>query len=123
MEWEEVKVFDHPSQMEKISDKSFDEIRARIIANKIGTAIFKTPSDFIYFVSNPSMKLVNELSKHGKINIIYSQWEGYLKDKHKQYFTDNINALKKRAILFIIQFIPEETLADILTHHSNKKLN
>ena len=68
MEWEEVKVFDHPSQMEKISDKSFDEFRARIIANKIGTAIFKTPSNFIYFVRNPSLKLINELRKHGKLN-------------------------------------------------------
>jgi len=95
MEWEEIKVFDHPSQMIKISDKSFDEFRARIIANKIGTAVFKTPSEFIYFVRNPSMKLVNELRKHGKINIIYSQWEGYLKEEYKQYFTDNINALKQ----------------------------
>ncbi len=95
MEWEEIKVFDHPIQMEKISDKSFDEFRTRIIANKIGTTVFKTPSDFIYFVRNPSIKLVNELRKHGKINIIYSQWEGYLKDEYKQYFTDNINALKE----------------------------
>jgi ribonuclease J len=95
MEWEEIKVFDHPSQMEKISNKVFDEFRARIIANKVGTKVFKTPSDSIYFVRNPSIKLVNELRKHGKINIIYSQWEGYLKDEYKQYFTDNINALKQ----------------------------
>jgi ribonuclease J len=95
MEWEEVKVFKHPSQMEKISDKSFDEFRLRILANKIGTDVFKRPSDFIYFVRNPNMKLVDQLRKHGKINIIYSQWEGYLKNEYKQYFTDNINALKQ----------------------------
>jgi ribonuclease J len=95
MEWEEVKVYNKPSQMEKIIDKSFDEFRAKIIANSVGASVFKSPSDFIYFVRNPSMPLVNELRKHGKINIIYSQWEGYLKDEYKQYFTDNINALKK----------------------------
>lgn len=94
MEWEEVKVFDHPGQMERIADKSFDEFRAKIKTNRVGTSVFKIPSDFIYFVRNPSMKLVNELKKHGKINIIYSQWEGYLKAEHKQYFTDNVNALR-----------------------------
>lgn len=95
MEWEEIKVYNKPSQMEKIADKAFDEFRAKIKANTVGSSVFKTPSDFIYFVRNPSMQLVNELRKHGKINIIYSQWEGYLKEEYQQYFTDNINALKQ----------------------------
>ncbi|NEW78059.1 MAG: hypothetical protein GZ086_01255 [Gelidibacter sp.] len=95
MDWGEIKVFEHPSQMERIAEKSFDDFRARIKVNSVGNAVFNVPSDFIYFVRNPSMKLVNELRKHGKINIIYSQWEGYLKEEHKQYFTDNINALKQ----------------------------
>ena len=30
----------------------------------------------------------------GTINIIYSQWEGYLKEEHKTFCTDNINTLK-----------------------------
>jgi ribonuclease J len=94
MDWEEIKVFDHPSQMEKISDSSFADFRTRVLANKVGAEVFSTPSDFVYFVRNPSVKLINALRKHGKINVIYSQWEGYLKDDHKQYFTDNINALK-----------------------------
>jgi ribonuclease J len=94
MEWEEIKVYIKPSQMEKIADKTFDEFRAKIKANTVAASVFKTPSDFIYFVRNPSMQLVNALRKHGKINIIYSQWEGYLKEEYKQYFTDNINALK-----------------------------
>jgi ribonuclease J len=95
MEWEEVKVYNKPNQMEKIIDNSFDEFRAKIIANSVGTSVFKSPSKFIYFVRNPSIQLVNTLRKHGKINVIYSQWEGYLKEEYQQYFTDNINALKQ----------------------------
>jgi len=95
MEWKEVKVYNKPSQMEKITDKTFDVFRAKIKSNTVGASVFKTPSDFIYFVRNPSMPLINELRKHGEINVIYSQWEGYLKEEYQQYFTDNINALKK----------------------------
>ncbi|CAG5087727.1 MBL fold metallo-hydrolase [Parvicella tangerina] len=95
MEWDEVKVYNKPSQMEKITDKTFDEFRAKIKTNSVGASVFQSPSDFIYFVRNPSMQLVNALRKHGKINVIYSQWEGYLKEEYQQYFTDNINALKQ----------------------------
>ncbi|HXH98931.1 MAG TPA: MBL fold metallo-hydrolase [Sphingobacteriaceae bacterium] len=94
MDWEEIKVFEHPSQMERITENRFDDFRARVIANGVDSLVFKTPSDLIYFVRNPSVKLIDSLRKHGKINIIYSQWEGYLKEEHKQYFTDNINSLK-----------------------------
>lgn len=94
MDWDEVKVYNKPSQMEKIVDKSFDEFRAKIKTNSVGTSVFKSPSDFIYFVRNPSMQLVNALRKHGKINVIYSQWEGYLKKEYEQWFTKNINALR-----------------------------
>jgi len=95
MEWEEVRVFDCNKQMEKIEDKSFERFRSKIKANTIGDAVFKAPAGYIHFVRNPNIELINTLRKRGKINIIYSQWEGYLKEEYKQYFTDNINALKK----------------------------
>ncbi|SDN00303.1 ribonuclease J [Daejeonella rubra] len=116
MEWEEIRVFDHPGQMERITEKSFDEFRARIQTNRIGPDIFKKPSDFIYFVRNPNMKLVDKLRKYGKINIIYSQWEGYLKEDHKQYFTDNINALKvdKDIVYHSIHTSGHATIPDLM---------
>lgn len=94
IEWKEIKVFDHPSQLEKIKDKSFDEFRNRIKEQRIGDAVFQNPSNFVYFVRCPNEKLVNKLRTKGTINIIYSQWEGYLKEEHKTYCTDNINTLK-----------------------------
>ncbi|HEX5150040.1 MAG TPA: MBL fold metallo-hydrolase [Parafilimonas sp.] len=95
IEWKEIMVFNLEHHMKKIPDKQFDNFRARIVKNKIGATIFKTPSDFVYFTRDPNINLINKLRKHGKINIIYSQWEGYLKEEYKQHFTDNINALKE----------------------------
>ena len=95
IEWEEIKVFDHPGQLDKIKDKSFDEFRKRIKQQRSGNSVFNNPSDFVYFVRCPNDKLVNKLRSKGTINIIYSQWEGYLLEEHKNYCTDYINTLKK----------------------------
>lgn len=94
IEWKEIKVFDHPKQLEKINDNQFDDFRKRINEQRTGNAVFQTPSDFVYFVRCPNEKLVNKLRSKGTINIIYSQWEGYLKEEHKNFCTDNINTLK-----------------------------
>jgi ribonuclease J len=94
IEWEEIKVYDHPSQLEKIKNKSFDEFFNRIKKQRAGNSVFESPSNFVYFVRCPNEKLVNKLRTKGAINIIYSQWEGYLLEEHKNYCTDNINALK-----------------------------
>ena len=94
IEWREIKVFNHPGQLDKIKDKSFDEFRNRVKDQRIGNAIFQSPADFVYFVRCPNEKLINKLRMKGTINIIYSQWEGYLKEEHKTYCTDYINTLK-----------------------------
>ena len=95
IEWAEIKVYDHPSQLEKIKDKSFDDFRNRIKPQRVGNAIFGNPSDYVYFVRCPNEKLINKLRSKGIINIIYSQWEGYLLEEHKNFCTDNLNSLKK----------------------------
>ena len=95
IEWEEIKVYDHPSQLEKVKDKSFDDFRNRIKPQRVGNSVFSNPSDYVYFVRCPNEKLIDKLRSKGTINIIYSQWEGYLKEEHKNFCTDNLNALKK----------------------------
>jgi ribonuclease J len=94
IEWKEIKVFEHPAQLEKIKGKQFEDFRNRVIEQRTGNAVFQTPSDFVYFVRCPNEKLVDKLRSKGTINIIYSQWEGYLKEEHKNLCTDNINTLK-----------------------------
>jgi ribonuclease J len=95
IEWEEIKVFDHPGQLEKIKNKSFYSFRSRIKQQRVGNSVFYNPSQFVYFVRCPNEKLVNKLRNHGIINIIYSQWEGYLLEEHKNYCTEIINTLRK----------------------------
>jgi ribonuclease J len=95
IEWEEIKVYDHPSQLEKVKDKSFDDFRNRIKPKRVGNLVFSNPSDYVYFVRCPNEKLIDKLRSKGTINIIYSQWEGYLLEEHKNFCTDNLNALKK----------------------------
>ena len=94
IEWKEIKVFDHPGQLAKIKDKVFDEFRTRISRQRVGNSVFADPSHYVYFVRCPNKELVNKLRIKGTINIIYSQWEGYLKEEHKNYCTDYINTLK-----------------------------
>lgn len=95
IEWEEIKVYDHPSQLEKIKAPSFDNFRNRIKPQRVGNSVFSNPSDYVYFVRCPNEKLIDKLRGKGTINIIYSQWEGYLLEEHKNFCTDNLNALKK----------------------------
>lgn len=95
IEWEEIKVYAHPSQLEKIKDTSFDDFRNRIKPHRVGNSVFSNPSDYVYFVRCPNEKLIDKLRGKGTINIIYSQWEGYLLEEHKNFCTDNLNALKK----------------------------
>jgi ribonuclease J len=93
--WEQVLVFKHPNQMEKMQSVEFDDFRSRIEPKSVGNKVFENPKGFVYFLRCPSTKLVNALKSRRKINLIYSQWEGYLRPEHKTYFTDIINNLKK----------------------------
>lgn len=115
--WNGIKVFDHPGQLEKLSDASFDVFRSRISKHKIGNSIFATPAEYVYFVRCPNVKLVNSLRKHGIINIIYSQWEGYLKEEHKNYCTDYLNDLRNDSgISFhLIHTSGHSALPDLIT--------
>ena len=95
IEWKELKVYEHPGQLNKIKNKSFDEFKNRVKAQSAGNGVFRKPMEFVYFVRCPNEALVNKLRGKEKINVIYSQWEGYLKKEHANYCTDNINALKE----------------------------
>jgi ribonuclease J len=94
IEWEEIKVYAHPSQLEKVKDTAFDEFRERIKPQCVGNSVFESPSNFVYFVRCPNEKLANKLRAKGTINLIYSQWEGYLREEHKNYCKDRINTMK-----------------------------
>lgn len=91
--WGNVKVYNKPSQKQRIADKEFLK---RLEKEDVGSAVFQNPAEFVYFLRMPNKKLIDVLKeKGGNINVIFSQWEGYLKEEHKMYFTDYINELKE----------------------------
>lgn len=94
IEWEEIKVYEHPGQLKKITGIEFDNFRNRVHQQIIGNSVFQRPSDFVYFLRCPNNKLVDKMRGKGSINVIYSQWDGYLREEHKTYCTDYINSLK-----------------------------
>ena len=89
-----IKAYMHPNQLKRIQGDEFKEFRQRIENNSIANEVFGNPSGYVYFLRNPNIKLVDRLRHKGRINLIYSMWEGYLTKEHKTYFTDNINKLK-----------------------------
>lgn len=94
MDWDVIRVFNHPRQLEKVAGTEFDGFRGRIKDKDVGNRVFENPGDYVYFVRCPNPKLVDALLPNGTINLIYSQWEGYLKEGHKNYCTDIIQNLR-----------------------------
>ena len=96
-----VLVYNPKSQMEKITEEEFEDFVTRINENKAHNGIFVKPEKFVYFVRCPNEHLIKELLKknHNPINLIYSQWKGYLKDEHKTYCTPIINRLRDQKIV------------------------
>ena len=117
IEWKEVKVYDKESQLAKLKDNSFDEFKSRVEKNKVGNLIFKKPSDFVYFLRCPNKHFVNRLKPHGTMNVIYSQWVGYLKVEFKTDYTEEYNNLKNDSnIAFeVIHTSGHATVPDLLT--------
>ena len=94
MDWEEIKVFEHPGMMNKVTATLFDDFSRKIKLNRIGNEQFANPSNYVYFVRCPNEKLVEKLKKAGRVTIIYSQWDGYLKKENSNYCSDYLNQLK-----------------------------
>ncbi len=94
MEWPEIKVYRHPGQAEKIKGSIYDTFLQRVTEHKTDNSVFTNPPGYVYFVRCPSEKLINRLKVNEIINIIYSQWEGYLMKEYEQYFTGYLNSLK-----------------------------
>lgn len=94
LDWDSIWVYNQPSQMKKVMGRNFEEFRVRLIKKDIGNRIFHNPQDYVYLLRCPNEKFIDALLPYGTITLIYSQWEGYLSDEHKMYFTDTINRLK-----------------------------
>lgn len=90
-----LRIYNLPSQLDRLRGEEFADFRARVKRNAIGNDLLKNPAKYVSFLRCPNPRLVNALRCHGKMNVVYSQWEGYLKDEHKTCYTDRLNALRQ----------------------------
>ncbi len=89
-----VLVYNPKSQMDKVTEEEFQDFVTKVNAKSVHGGIFIKPEKFVYFLRCPNEKLIDKISSKGEINLIYSQWKGYLKEEHKTFCTDLINKLK-----------------------------
>jgi len=115
IDWDNIWVYNHPQQLEKVAGDDYADFRERIKRKDVGNQVFHSPSDYIYFLRCPSVKLVDALLPNGTINLIYSQWGGYLREGHKNYCADIIQSLidSKKVVFQHIHTSGHATLFDL----------
>ena len=100
MDWPEVRVFAAYSQNEtlKTNRAYFGDFSKRLYRRRVkAEELHATPEAFLYFGKMSSFRLIEKFKKAAApVNIIYSQWLGYLGGSHADYFgSDRISALQK----------------------------
>jgi ribonuclease J len=99
MDWPEVRVFATHSQDErlKVNPDYFGDFRKRLYCRRVKREeLHATPESFLYFGKMSSVGLIDEFKNAAApVNVIYSQWLGYLDGTHAEYFgSDRISACR-----------------------------
>jgi len=95
----QVLVYNAQSQLDKITEPEFTDFVSKVKSKAVHKGIFIKPEKFVYFLRCPKQPFINRLFTHNKnnVNIIYSQWGGYLSEDYKTSCTDIINGLRTRS--------------------------
>ena len=99
MDWTEIRVFASHSQDERLkaNPEYFGDFRKRLYRHRVKREeLHATPESFLYFGKMSSFHLIDEFKNAAApVNVIYSQWLGYLDGKHADYFgSDQIAAYR-----------------------------
>lgn len=100
MEWPEIRVYADYSQDEKLKSNPeyFGDFRQRLYRHRVKWQdMTANPSAFLYFGKMSSFRKINAFKEgNGPVNVIYSQWQGYLDGNHVDYFgSDKIAAYRE----------------------------
>jgi ribonuclease J len=99
MDWPEIRVYAKGSQYEKLkaSPEYFGDFSNRLFRRRVMSEELRgAPEAFLYFGKMSSFGLIDQF-KNGvaPVNVIYSQWLGYLDGSHPEYFgSDRVSALR-----------------------------
>jgi ribonuclease J len=99
MDWTEIRVFASHSQDERLkaNPEYFGDFRKRLYLHRVKREeLHATPDSFLYFGKMSSFHLIDEFKNAtAPVNVIYSQWLGYLDGSHPDYFgSDQIAAYR-----------------------------
>lgn len=99
MDWTEIRVFASHSQDERLKANPdyFGDFRKRLYLHRVRREeLHATPESFLYFGKMSSFHLIDEFKNAAApVNVIYSQWLGYLDGKHSDYYgSDQIAAYR-----------------------------
>ena len=99
MDWTEIRVFASHSQDEmlKANPDYFGDFRKRLYRHRVRREeLHAAPGSFLYFGKMSSFRLIDEFKNAAApVNVIYSQWLGYLDGEHADYYgSDQIAAYR-----------------------------
>jgi ribonuclease J len=96
----EIRVYAKGSQYERLKADPdyFGDFSKRLFRRRVmPEELRKTPEAFLYFGKMSSFPLIDEFKNTAApVNVIYSQWLGYLDGSHTNYFgSDRISAYRR----------------------------
>ena len=89
MEWNQIKIKLSYSQHEKLKDNPdfFGDFRQRVYQHRITKEeLHANPSEYLFFSKMSHYKTINLHKKIKPVNVIYSQWLGYLSSTDADYY-------------------------------------
>jgi len=89
MEWEPVKVYASYSQNEKLKEhpEFFGDFRKRLYKHRVHKEeLHANPNDYLFLGRMPHFKIIDLYKAVKPVNVIYSQWLGYLSYSNKDHY-------------------------------------
>lgn len=90
MDWAEIRVFATHSQDERLgaNPEYFGDFRKRLYRHRVKRQeLYATPEAFLYLGKMSSYRLIQRFENAAApVNVIYSQWLGYIDGDHPEYF-------------------------------------
>lgn len=89
MDWDLVKVYLSHSQHEKLKNNPdyFGDFRKRIYNHRVHKEELQAhPENYLFFGKMSHFRFINMYKKLISVNVIYSQWQGYLSCTNNDYF-------------------------------------
>ena len=98
MDWEDISVFVGYGQYRTLQDNPdvFGDFQGRVFQNRVTKEdLASCPADYLYFGKMHMAPIIRRYFGENPVNVIYSQWLGYLKCSDEEYFgAEGIAALQ-----------------------------